>query len=120
MNPFILTIRNEQLLAFRHHFNGEYATEVRDNLKQSIPHKMEGFTDEELLKEIIRLIEYFQNNGIAKKGNIHRLVYLRFMYPECLALPYPPETVYHLTYPDRSEDDKSNQLFLSVLAKYEK
>jgi hypothetical protein len=115
----MMIIRKEQLHAFKKFFNEQYAIEVGNNLKKSIPSYLAPFKDEDLRLEIVRLIDLIQKFNIRKKSNIQRIIYLRFIYPSCFKEPLPNETVSHLDYPGRHEDDKTNQLFLTVISQHE-
>ncbi len=106
-------------MAFRRHYFYEFAEELRASLRATIPNRIADFSDDQLHAEIIRLIELFHRHEIKSKKNIQRLVYLRFVHPKCLTEPLPRTTLFELTFPDKSEEDKTNELFFTVMAQNE-
>jgi hypothetical protein len=112
----MLTIRKEQLDAFRRFYNEQFAPDIIKRLKSTIPGHLSGIDDDSLFQEVLRLIDECQKFDINKKANIYKLCYIRFVFPSVMSQPYSRETLNELTFPDREEDDKTTSLFMKVIS----
>lgn len=112
----MLTIRKEQLEAFRSFYFEKYALEINKKLKSSIPQYVGTLNEAEMLHQTLIVIENCLNFGITSKNNVYKIAYIRYVFPETFIPKISKETYNELAYPDRSEDDRTSSLFIKSIS----
>jgi hypothetical protein len=112
----MFVIRQIQKEAFSESHTAKFAIELKDALRIVIPKNIEQFSDLQLLEILQELIRECQKLDIRKKSNVHRLAYLTFTFPQAMKMPFSHQIKEELTYPGRSEDERSMYLFLNIVS----
>jgi len=112
----MMTIRKEQLDAFRTLYQEEFALEINKKLKASIPQYVGAFRDDEMLHQTLSVIEECSKLGITSKNNLYKIAYVRYVFPSTFIPKISKEARYELAYPERSEDERTSCFFIKSIS----